>query len=169
MATHPSRVIVRRCTAMPCSSLSHSVRTRCCGSATASASAVGRDAPCIQSVAGSPAIVQKVGARSTSPTARVTTDGATPAEGAGRQMSGSRIKPSTWYGPLNSRPKSPWSSPWSVVNTTSRSSSHPRAETAARIRPTASSMSSTSTALRAHTSRSWSAVRVAGTHEAGAS
>ena len=42
-------------------------------------------------------------------------------------MSGSRISASTWYGPLNSRPKSPCSSPWSVVKTTSTSSSHPRA------------------------------------------
>ena len=50
---------------------------------------------------------------------RPTGPGATPGAGA----SGA----STWYGPLNSRPKSPWSSPWSVVKTTSTSSSQPRA------------------------------------------
>ena len=37
-------------------------------------------------------------------------------DGAGRQISGIRISASTWYGPLNNRPKSPWNSPWSVVN-----------------------------------------------------
>ena len=77
------------------------------------------------------------------------------------------MRPSTWYGPLNSRPKSPWSSPWSVVKTTSTSSPQPRSATRARTRPRASSMSSTSTALRALTSRTWSAVRVAGTQSAG--
>ena len=95
--------------------------------------------------------------------------GATPAEGAGRQMSGSRMSPSTWYGPLNSSPKSPWSSPWSVVNTTSTSSVQPLASIAARTRPIASSISSTSTALTALTSRTWSLVSVAGTQWAGAS
>ena len=48
-------------------------------------------------------------------------------DGAGRHTSGSRISPSTWYGPLNSRPKSPCSSPWSVVKITSTSSVQPRA------------------------------------------
>ena len=57
-------------------------------------------------------------------------------------MSGSRISPSTWYGPLNSRPKSPCSSPWSVVKTTSTSSAQPRAAMAASTRPSASSISS---------------------------
>ncbi len=72
-------------------------------------------------------MAQNVGARSTSPTGRVTAAGVAPLDGAGRQISGSRIRPSTWYGPLNNRPKSPCSSPWSVVTTTSTSSPHPRA------------------------------------------
>jgi hypothetical protein len=87
------------------------------------------------------------------PTGRVTVAGVTPADGAGRQISGSRISPSTWYGPLNIRPKSPPSSPWSVVNTMSTSSSQPRARMAASTRPIASSISSHSTALSAVTSR----------------
>ena len=74
-----------------------------------------------------PAMAQKVGARSTRPTGRVTTDGAAAGrDGAGRHTRGSRIRASTWYGPLKSRPKSPCSSPWSVVKTTSRSSAQPR-------------------------------------------
>jgi hypothetical protein len=67
------------------------------------------------------------------------------------------------------RPKSPWSSPWSVVKITSTSSPHPRAAMAASTRPIASSMSSHSTALRALISRTWSSVSVAGTHSFGAS
>ena len=100
---------------------------------------------------------------------RDTTAGAVAPDGAGRQTRGSRMRASTWYGPLNSSPKSPCSSPWSVVKTTSRSSAHPRSAMRPSTRPTASSMSSHSTALRALTSRTWSGVRVAGTQSAGAS
>ncbi len=158
---------------MPNSSLSHSVRTLSKPRASASASSTGSGEPCIHSGGSMPAMAQKVGARSTRPTGRETTDGAaTPpprVEGAGRHTSGRRMRPSTWYGPLNRKPKSPWSSPWSVVNTTSTSSSQPRSATRASTRPSASSISSTSTALRALTSRTWSAVSVAGTQSAGAS
>ena len=73
---------------------------------------------------------------------------------------------STWYGPLKSSPKSPCSSPWSLVKTTSTSSVQPRSSIRRSTRPSASSMSSHSTALRAFTSRTWSAVSVAG-HPAG--
>ena len=44
-------------------------------------------------------MAQMVGARSTWPTGR-TIAGATPADGAGRQMKGRRISASVWYGPL---------------------------------------------------------------------
>ena len=96
--------------------------------ASASASSTGRAAPSIHGSAGEPGdgaerrgqVDQPDRAWSPPPAPRRPT-------GAGRQISGSRIRPSTWYGPLNSRPKSPCSSPWSVVNTTSRSSAQPRA------------------------------------------
>ena len=100
---------------------------------------------------------QKVGARSTRPTGRVTTAGATPPVRAGRHTRGSRMSASTWYGPLKSSPKSPCSSPWSLVNTTSTSSLQPRSSIRRSTRPSASSISSHSTALRAFTSRTWSA------------
>ena len=90
-------------------------------------------------------------------------------EGAGRQMSGSRMSESTWYGPLKSKPKSPWNSPWSVVKITSVSSHHPRSLKRPTMRPIASSMSSFSICTIAFTSRTWSAVKVLGTHWAGAS
>ena len=44
---------------------------------------------------GNPAIWQNVGARSTSPTGREIHEGVTPTDGAGRQINGSRINPST--------------------------------------------------------------------------
>ena len=80
--------------------LSHSQKTR----SRPVPSAVGSAAPSIHSGCGSPAIAQKVGARSTWPTGSSTSAGATPADGAGRQTNGSRMSDSVWYGPLNSRP-----------------------------------------------------------------
>jgi hypothetical protein len=167
--TQWSRMMVRTCTSVPNSSLSHSVSTRSKPRAPASASSTGSAEPSIQAGGSMPAMAQKVGARSTSPTGALTTEGAGELEGAGRHTSGRRMSASTWYGPLNRSPKSPCNSPWSVVNTTSRSSPHPRPSMCPRTRPRASSMSSHSTAFRALTSRTWSGVRVAGTHSAGAS
>ena len=51
-----------------------------------------------------PAIVAKVGARSTMETGLVTTCDGIEAEGAGFQIRGSRIRASVWYGPLKSNP-----------------------------------------------------------------
>ncbi len=84
---------------MPNSSLSHSVSTLSKPRDSASVSSTGRGLPCIHSGGWIPAMAQKVGARSTSPTGRVTTVGVLPSarvEGAGRQMRGIRISASTW-------------------------------------------------------------------------
>ena len=99
--------------------------------ASASASSTGSGRPCIHVGRRRPAIAQNVGARSTSPTGRGDDrrrDAGATAPAA--RSSGSRMSASTWYGPLNSRPKSPCSSPWSVVKTTSTSSAQPRASIA---------------------------------------
>ena len=77
------------------------------------------------------------------------------------------MRASVWNGPLYSRPKSPCSSPWSVVKMTSVSSSQPRAAIAASTRPQASSISSFITATLAVISRIWSWVRWPGTKAAG--
>ena len=74
---------------------------------------------------------------------------------------------SVWYGPLYSSPKSPCISPWSVVKITSVRSAHPRAATAARTRPQASSISSFITWVLALISRIWSSVSFEGTKLAG--
>ena len=72
--------------------LSHSVITR----SRPAPSPMGSGAPCTHSGTGSPAIRQNVGARSSWPTGSETTAGATPADGAGRQIIGRRIRASQW-------------------------------------------------------------------------
>ena len=81
MHTQWSRMMVRTCTSVPNSSLSHSVSTRSKPRAPASASSTGSAAPSIHAGGSMPAMAQKVGARSTSPTGALTTDGGRRARG----------------------------------------------------------------------------------------
>ena len=112
-------------------------------------------------------MAQNVGARSTSPTGAVTTAGATPADGAGRQIERQPHQPVDVVRALEQQAEVALQ--LAVVGgeddvdvVAPAAALRWRAST----RPSASSISSHSTALRALTSRTWSAVSVAGTHVA---
>ena len=83
--------MLRRCIPIAANWLSHSVITR----SRPEPGAIGSGLPCIQSGTGTPAIWQNVGARSSCPTGSAISLCATLADGAGRQIIGSRISAST--------------------------------------------------------------------------